>query len=243
MMIVPRISSSVVTVPLALASLLTGAGCNHAQARPIERIQAMPPPKDDGKPAEGNNKSGNEEHAAAMEQLKVSPLGPRDDKQASVLVYLPDPENWMRVRFWGITSLVGFRYGKDHHAIVGGFVTHVPDNTVQGACSKSFEDYAKPYIDNFDVNLTIQEPKAFPWKKDIVEVEVVHAKIATMLVHDEYSAAFASYPAWDNACLVIGIAVPARGDMARSDAVRDRFVAEVFPKVVVTSKTEPKERY
>lgn len=228
---------------LLLLVATSATACGHNQAKPIERIQAMPPPKDDGKPAEGNNKSGNEEHAAAMEQLKVSPTAPRDDKQSSVLVHLPDAEHWMRVRFWGVQSLVGFRYGKDHHAIVGAFVTHVPDNKVQGACSKSFEDYARPYIENFDVNLTIQEPKAFAWQKEIVEVVVVHAKIATMLINDEYSAAFASYPAWDNACLIVGLAVPGRGDMDRADAVRDRFVAEVFPKVTITSKTEPKERY
>lgn len=203
----------------------------------------MPPPKDDGKPAEGANKSGNEEHAAALEQLKVSPTGGHVDKQNSLIIQLPDPEHWMRVRFWGVQSLVGFRYGKDHHAIVGGFVTHVPDNKVQGACSKSFEEYAKPYIDNFDVNLDVQAPRAFPWQKEIIEVELVHAKIATMLVHDEYSAGFASYPVWDNACLIVGIAIPMRGDPERADAVRDRFVAEVFPKVQITRKDEPKERY
>jgi hypothetical protein len=228
---------------LLLLSPFVVLGCSHAQAKPIASVQATPPPKDDGKPADSNNKMGNEEHAAAMEQLKVSPMVPLVDKQNSVLVQLPDGEHWMRVRFWGVTSLVGFRYGKEHHAIVGGFVTHVPDNKVQGACSKSFEEYAKPYIDNFDVNLTMQEPHAFPWQKEIVEVEVVHAKIATIVMHDEFSAAFASYPAWDNACLIIGVAVPARGDMERADAVRDRFVAEVFQKVQITSKTEPKERY
>ena len=34
-----------------------------------------------------------------------------------------------------------------------------------------------------------------------------------------------------------------RGDEARAREVRDRFVNEVFPKVVVTAPVEPKERY
>jgi hypothetical protein len=207
----------------------------------MERIQATPPPKDDGKPAQGG--TGGEEHAAALEQLKVAKTGPHIDKQSSLQIELPDPEHWMRVKFWGVQSLVGFRYGKDHHALIGGFVTHVPDNKVQGACSKSFEEYAKPYVDNFDVAITMQEPRAFPWHKEIVEVEVVHAKIETILAHDEYEAAFASYPTWDNACLIIGVAVPLRGEAERAAAVRDRFVAEVLPKLLVTAKVEPKERY
>ena len=36
------------------------------------------------------------------------------------------------MKFWGVKSLVGFRYGKDHHAIVGGFVVHVPDENAPG---------------------------------------------------------------------------------------------------------------
>jgi len=39
-----------------------------------------------------------------------------------VRVGLPDADHWMRVKFWGVKSLVGFRYGKDHHAIVAGFI-------------------------------------------------------------------------------------------------------------------------
>jgi hypothetical protein len=37
--------------------------------------------------------------------------------------------------------------------------------------------------------------------------------------------------------------VPARDDEARARDVRDRFVKEVLPAVVVTTTTEPKERY
>ena len=45
------------------------------------------------------------------------------------------------------------------------------------------------------------------------------------------------------ACLVVGVAVPARDDESRARAVRDRFVTEVLPKIVVTTPAEPKERY
>ncbi len=60
---------------------------------------------------------------------------------------------------------------------------------------------------------------------------------------ESYAAAWAAYPAWDKACLIVGVAVPARDDEARARDVRDRFVKEVLPHVVVTTPVEPKDRY
>jgi hypothetical protein len=266
-MVMPFVSSGVparcynlvVSMRRFLVLIAIGAGmasgCAHPQPKPAAEVMATPPPKDDGKAANAQVGAGGTEHAAALEQLKIAAMGAHIDKQSSLEIDLPDPDHWMRVRFWNVESLVGFRYGKDHHAIVGGFVTHVPDNKAQSACSKSFEEYARPYIEAFDVEITQEEPSAFLWQpatkakdkdrdKQIVEVEVVHAKVATLLAHDEFAAAFASYPVWgSNACLVVGIAVPQRGEPERANAVRDRFVKEVFPKLRVTRADEPKERY
>jgi hypothetical protein len=222
-------------------------------------VAAAPPPKDDGKPAQGG--PGGDTHSAALEQLRVAPTGPKTDKQNSIVVPLPDAPNWTRVRFLTVPGLVGFRYGKSHHAIVAGFVTHVDDNTAEGACSKSFETWAMPWIEAFEVDLHHDSPAAFPWtvpaparangstapivpkKIAIVGVDPLTAKTATVLSREEYSAAWAAYPAWDKACLVVGVAIPSRDDEPRARQVRDRFVTEVFPKVVVTALTEPKERY
>ena len=82
-----------------------------------------------------------------------------------------------------------------------------------------------------------------PKKIAIVDVDPLYAKTATVLSRESYAAAWASYPAWDKACLVVGVAVPARDDEARAREVRDRFVKDVFPQVVVTAPVEPKERY
>ncbi len=62
-------------------------------------------------------------------------------------------------------------------------------------------------------------------------------------MREQYAVAYATYPAWKGACLVMGIAIPARDELARAKAVRDRFVAEVLPTLVTTAKEEPKERY
>lgn len=239
---------------LGLLGSLGLAACSTAApaSAPPRPVAPAPPPKDDGKSAQGGD--GGEIHSAALEQLRVGRIGTRSDKQSSVLVPLPDAEHWMRVRFITVPSLVGFRYGKAHHAIVAAFVTHVDDNAVQGACNKSFEGWAQPWIEAFDVELKHDAPSAFPWSPppppppapreiSIVDVDPLFARTATVLSRESYAAAWAAYPAWKRACLVVGVAVPARDDETRARAVRDRFVSEVFPKITVTTATEPKERY
>jgi hypothetical protein len=250
---------------VALASAASAAACTSASlpsATPTRAVAPSPPPKDDGKPAQGGN--GGDLHSAALEQLRIAATAPRTDKQNSIAIPLPDAPNWTRVRFLTVPGLVGFRYGKSHHAIVAGFVTHVDDNTVEGACSKSFEKWAMPWIEAFEVDLHHDAPSAFPWTLPtapvqrppagtpltvapktiaIVDVDPLFAKTATVLSRETYAAAWAAYPAWDKACLIVGVAVPARDDEPRARDVRDRFVKEVFPKVVVTATVEPKERY
>jgi hypothetical protein len=227
---------------LVFLSALALAGCSTGPtAQPLARVAPAPPPRDDGKPAQGGQGGG--AHAAALEQLKSAPLGGRVDKQNSVRIKLPDPEHWMRVKFWGVPSLVGFRYGKDHHAIVAAYVTHVDDNTAPNACVKSFEAWAKPWVDAFDVEIAYEPPKAVIWKGMMADINAVMAKTATIAARDTYAAAYATYPAWKGACLVFGVAVPARDEVQRAKDVRDRFVREVLPFVEVTATEEPKERY
>ncbi len=77
----------------------------------------------------------------------------------------------------------------------------------------------------------------------VVDVLSVDAKTETLIDHDSYAAAFATYPAWPGACLVVGVAVPARDDFARARAVRDRFAELVLPTIDVRAHAEPQERY
>jgi hypothetical protein len=242
---------------LSLLGSVAGLGCSSTSlptSSPSRRavVAPAPPPKDDGKTAQGG--PGGDAHSAALEQLRVAPFGPKTDKQSSVVVPLPDAPNWTRVRFLTVPGLVGFRYGKSHHAIVAGFVTHVDDNAVDGACTRSFESWATPWVEAFEVDVHHDAPAAFPWalpgageggarRIAIVEVDPLMARTATLLSRELYAAAWVAYPVWDRACLVVGVAIPARDDEPRAREVRDRFVKEVFPKVVVTAATEPKERY
>jgi hypothetical protein len=226
-----------------IAAATAAAGCGAAQppqARPAQ-VAPAPPPADDGRAAQGGG--GGVEHAAALEELKASVLGWRTDKQNSLRVELPDAGRWMRVKFWGLKSLVGFRYGVDHHAIVGAFTLHVDDETAPGACSHAFEQWAQPWIDSFEVTIHHEPPKAVPWDGKIADIDSLVATTATLGDHEEYAVAYATYPAWRGTCLILGVAVPARDEIDRAKAVRDRFAELVLPAVRVTTPIEPKELY
>jgi hypothetical protein len=183
------------------------------------------------------------EHAQALEELRIAPLGWAVDRQQSVRVLLPDQPHWLRVTFWGKKSLVAFRYGKAHHAVLGGFVLHVADAATQGACGEAFEKWAKPWLELFEVDVVHDAPTAANWGGKIVDIDSLVATMATLGMHDQYVGAYAAYPAWPGACLVLGVAIPARGELDRARAVRDRFATEVLPKLVVMTKIEPKESY
>jgi hypothetical protein len=231
--------STILTAELVAAGL--APACSAAAPTHPHAVAPAPPPKDDGTPAQGGE--GGAEHAAALEQLKVGALSWRLDRQNSVRVELPDAEHWMRVKFWGIKSLVGFRYGKDHHAIVAGFVVHVDDETAPGACSATFERWAQPWMDSFEVAIEHDPPKAVPWNGKIADIDSLVATTATLGDRDQYAVTYATYPAWRGACLILGVAVPVRNELERAKAVRDRFASDVLPIVQVTTAEEPKERY
>jgi hypothetical protein len=229
--------------PLFCSLILLLSGCSSATGAGLAHpVAAAPPPKDDGEPSKGGG--GGDAHSAALEQLKIARIGKRVDRQGSVAIPLPDPEHWTRVSFWGVESLVGFRYGKEHHALVGAFVTHVVDNTVPGACTKSFEAWAMPIVDSFDVEVHREPPIAVMWHRRVVDVDSVFATTETALDHDSYAGTYAAYPVWGGkGCLIVGVAVPSRGDDDRAKAVRDRFAKDVLPGVELLRKDEPKERY
>jgi hypothetical protein len=239
--------SAVFRARLAAAGAIAVAGaclgCSGAPPAhaPPQSVAPAPPPKDDGTAAQGGE--GGTAHAAALEQLRLGAIGWKVDRQNSVRVGLPDADHWTRVKFWGVKSLVGFRYGKAHHAIVAGLVVHVDDETAPGVCGATFERWAQPLVDSFEVTIEHEPPTAVPWNGKIAEFDSLVARTATLGDREEYAVAYGTYPAWKGACLVLGIAVPARDELERARAVRDRFVTEVLPHVEITVAAEPKEQY
>ncbi len=226
---------------LAAIVFLAAGACSSTTSLSSVPVAAAPPPKDDGQSAEGVG--GGLAHSAALEQLKIAPVGFVIDQQRSIRFPLPDASHWTRVRFWGIESLVGFRYGKEHHAVVGATIMHVAPDAPQGACTATFEQWATPWVQAFEVELNREPPRAIAWRAKIVDIDLLNARAATLAMREGYAVAYAAYSAWPGACLVLGIAVPAREDEERARAVRDRFAQEVLPRVQVLRAEEPKGRF
>jgi len=221
-----------------LALLVLGEGCvaRAAAAPPVDVLPA-PPPKDDGKDSAVGPGGGT--HSAALEQLKVAPLLGVLDRTRAMRVLIPDARHWTRVKFFGIPSLLGLRYGKDHHAVVGVTVQQVPADSPLPACSVALEAWGAPMLDVFDVEVEREPVTTFSWRGELGEIHRSYARTASLAMRDGFAVAYATYPAWKGACLVVGVAVPARDDEPRARAVRDRFVSEVLPRVLVGAKAAP----
>src|SRR5580704_10749434 len=185
---IPALATGYAPFALAAVAMLGCLGCSAAPPAPPRQVAPAPPPKDDGSPAQGGE--GGVEHAAALEFLKVANVAWRGDRQNSLRLELPDAPHWTRVKFWGVKSLVGYRYGKDHHAIVGGFVLHVDDETSPGVCGKTFEHWAQPWVDSFEVAIEHDPPRAVPWNGRIVDIDSLVARSATLGVRDEYAVVY-----------------------------------------------------
>jgi hypothetical protein len=170
------------------------------------------------------------------------------DRQRSVRFALPDAEHWTRVKFFGIPTVMGLRYGKDHHAVVGVTVQRVGPDAPLAACATAFEAWGAPLLDVFDVDVKRAEPRTVAWRARAgeppreAEVHESFARAESLAVKDGFAVAYATYPAWKGGCLIVGVAVPARDDEPRALEVRDRFVREVLPSVVLLSNDEPAGR-
>jgi hypothetical protein len=224
----------------AVVWLMLGSGCSAHAPPPPSVVVAAPPPKDDGKASD--LAPGGITHSTALEELKVGPLLGMMDKQRTFRILVPDARHWTRVKFFGLPSIMGLRYGKEHHAVIGATIQQVDPEAPLSACSVAFEAWGAPWLDAFDVDVAREPVETIPWRHEQAEVHVSYAKTASVMVHDGFAVAYAAYPAWKGACLIVGIAVPARDDEPRARAVRDRFAKEVLPRVVVIAKEEPKGR-
>jgi len=239
-----RLSSSFAALPCLLLLACTSA------PSAIQHPVAPRSPAKDTAAAAPQASSEAEAHAAALEQLAVAAYALRTDRQQSIKLPLADPRSWRRVRFLGIKSLVGYRYGKDHHAVAGAFILTVKDRTPE-TCQTAFENWAKPWLEVFDVRIEMGKPVGFTWRNtlkpteppEVLSAVTLQASTSSLMAQEKYQATYAIYPAWPDKCLVVGMAVASRGEEARARKARDRFAEEVFSKLEVTSPTAPTKEY
>ncbi len=156
-------------------------------------------------------------------------------------VPFPDAKNWKRVRFWGVEHFTGFRYGDEHHAVAAAFLRDVPvgHRETSQSCMRRFEAWAQPKTRAYQFKLGEFQTHRAEWRKMPVVVRTVdgHVDFAFSRIH--FSAAWAAYPAYPDACLVYAVAVPWDEHPELARAVRDRWVDEGFARTQPLTESRP----
>lgn len=179
------------------------------------------------------------EHVPAVAHLAASPWGARLDKRGVIGVPLADAAAWTHVRFWGVTTLAGWRYGDDHHAVAAVFSFPPPAPSGSGAgatldgCADKFAGWGRPKAQAFDLELGTPRVDAVTWQGRPARVVVLDATRRSIFGAKRYYAAYAVIPAFRDACVVVGFAVPGVGADDDARRVRDRWVRDAVPAIAV----------
>jgi len=226
-----------------VAVILSLGACSSAAAPPA--APAAPPPRPPTPATVTQAQPGGDAedpHRAALERLLASPWGARNDKGDQIHAPLPDWENWRRVRYFGFDHLAGFRYGKAYHAASVARVQELPPGTVARSetCLRAVEAWVRPQLQGFEVKLGPIDSKLTRWRDQALEIHTVDGWVSWGVGSADFSAAWTAYPAYPNACLVFGIAVPWRDQKELAIRVRDRFVSEGLTLLQALTPDVPK---
>jgi hypothetical protein len=225
--------SSTVRLVLVLAVF---AGCHSAA--PPKPPPSPPSPASITREEPGGNSS--DPHTSALQRLVAQPWGWRNDKDDTLHLPLADAQNWRRVKFIGVPSFVGFRYGDAHHAVVAVWVRAAEDGkTTPEACLASFEDWGGPTARSFSVDIDPGTVSRARWTDTDIVIKAVDAQINTLFARKDYKAAYAAYSMWPGTCTIFGVAVPVRGSPEAAAAARDRYVREGFSRMERRSDRTP----
>jgi hypothetical protein len=180
-------------------------------------------------------------HWAALNRQLLEPWGQRNDKDNQLLVPLPDAGNWKRIRVWGVEHFVAFRYGKQGHALTAGVVQEVEAGEAIDSlrCLRRFDKWARPQLRAYDVKLGPIAQREVSWKNQSIMVESVDGHVDWGFSRRRFSAAWAAYPAYPNACLVYAVGVQWGEQEQLAKQVRDRFLLEAFQRVEPLTAERP----
>jgi hypothetical protein len=219
-------------------------GCRSVPAR----LPPGVPPTAASVSREAPGGDANDPHAAALHRLLEEPWGWRNDKQDALHVPLPDWSNWRRIRYYGLPSFVGFRYGDDHHAVIAIWVREVEEGTTLAQCLDDHEKWGEPMAQTFGVRVERGPVSRSPWSpqpgpKPEGPFEIVtrslDAEMDTIFARGTYFAAYTAYSMWPKTCTVFGFAVAVRGNTDLARQVRDRYVTDGFWRLERHSEAAP----
>jgi hypothetical protein len=220
-----------------LALGAAGAGCASAGGT---RPPGAPPKPETVTVAEPGG-DALDTHWAALTRALAEPWGRRDDKDHQLFLPLPDGGKWKRVRYWGVEHFVGFRYGDEHHVIALAFVQDVEAGaaTDSKSCLKRFESWARTRAKTYEPKLESIGERESRWRDQPISIRFVDGYADVAFTRKHFSAAWAAYPAYPDACLVYAVAVPWRTQPELAKKVRDRFLLEAFEKVDALTPAKP----
>jgi hypothetical protein len=229
------VSRCVAPLSLLLGCAITACGSGTSRQPPGR----PPTPQSISRKEPGGD--AHDPHRAALQRLLQQPWRRRLDKDRQVKVPVPDYAHWKRVRFRGIDHFVGFRYGKRHHVVTAAFVVDVQDAARNDSerCMRRFETWGRPQARSWNVRLEPIERTTTDWKGQQVVVHRVDGHVDTLLSRRRFSAAWAAYPAYPDACLVYGVAAQWFDQPELARRVRDRFVQEGFSTLLTLTDAKP----
>lgn len=180
-------------------------------------------------------------HEAALLRQLHEPWGRRNDKDDEVHVPTPDWEHWKRVRYWGFEHFAGWRYGDDHHvaALLVLLDLKPGERNDSASCIRRFEAWARPQAQAYGMKIDAISQHSARWHDQPIVVMSADGHANSAFARHDYSAAWAAYPAYPDACAIYAMGIPWRGHEALAKQVRDRWVAEGFPGYIPRTPTKP----
>lgn len=176
-------------------------------------------------------------HPEAVAHLLEAPWAARVDRRRTVSLPLPDGAAWTHVKYWGVTTLAGYRYGDEHHVALAVFsYAPPPGGATVDACAQRLASWGEARAKKYDIDVGEPRVERIPWppgSSDHAKVFVLDARRRSILGTKRYAAAYAVYPAWREACLAVGFAVPEGGATEDARALRDRLVRDALPGLTV----------
>lgn len=228
----PRWSRWVPTLPLAVA-----IACCSAPPRQPPGTPATPQSVTRDQPGG----DAHDPHREALTRQLTQPWRFRPDRDKQLLVPMADATNWKRVRYWLLDHFTGFRYGKDFHGINVVFVQDVPKGQADDAdsCMQQLEAWAQPHVEAFDVTMGPVSESRSAWRGTSVPVRTADAAVDFGLGRRKFSAAWAAYPAYPDACMVFAFAVPWRKHPQLAKQVLEHWMVEAVPRLKPLTETRP----
>jgi hypothetical protein len=234
---------------VALVALTIAAGCAQPPQPPPTtpaatsvKGPAPAPVADAGAPAPGAGPA--DPHEEALLHQLHDRWGWAEDKDGQLRVPMPDQAKYDRVRYWAVDHFVGFKYGDDYDVMNVVFIQDAPKDAPfdSQTCLRRADKWGYPQLKSFEVKL---EPPRFSqnqWRGKHILVESVDGYVDFGLERHRFSAAYAAYPAYPDACLVFGVAVPWRKHEDLAKQVRDRWVKEAIPQIRPMTPTRPSRK-